>query len=98
MNWPTEVFGIEMHSFLGHCTYYRKLIPHFADLSAPLSAVTSQTQQKITPELMNAFNAMKNAMCSATVLRIPDPALPFVLETDASNVALGAVLKQRTPE
>ena len=87
-----------MHSFLRLCNYVRNLIPHFADLSAPLYGVTSPTMLEITHDLLNAFNAMKDAMCSARVLRIPDPALPFVLETDASNVALGAVLKQRTPE
>ena len=86
-----------MHSLLGLCNYYRKLIPHFADLSSALYELTSQTKIDMTTELLNAFDALKIAMCSTAALRIPDPRLPFILETDASNVALGAVLLQGTP-
>ena len=86
-NWPTPSTGTEMHSFLGLCNYYRKLIPQFADLSSPLYELTSQTKLEITPELLNAFDALKTAMGSTAALLIPDPTLPFILETDASNVA-----------
>ena len=82
-----------MHSFLGLCNYYRKLIPHFADLSLPLYELTSQTKIDMTSELLNAFDALKTAMCSTAALRISDPTLPCILETDASNEALGAVLR-----
>ena len=47
-------------------------------------------------ELLLAFDALKTAMSSTAALRVPDPALPFILETDASNVALGAVIRQGT--
>ena len=86
-----------MPSFLGLCNYYRKLIPHFADLSAPLYAVTQEAKLDMDPDLMTAFNALKSAMCSTAALCIPDPEQPFILETDASNVALGAVLRQGDP-
>ena len=87
LNWPAPSTGIEMHTFLGICNYYRKLIPDFADLSSPLNELTSQSKIDMTPELLNAFDALKTAMGSTAALLIPDPTLPFILETDASNVA-----------
>ena len=86
-----------MLSFLGLCNYYRKLIPHFAEISAPLYAVTQETKLEMNSDLMKAFDALKSAMCPAAALRIPNPEQPFILETDASNVALGAVLRQGDP-
>ena len=86
-----------MHSFLGLCNYYWKLIPHFADLSSPWYALTSQNKLEKSTELLNAFDALKTAMCSTAALGIPDSTLPFILETDASNVALRAVLRPGTP-
>ena len=47
---------------------------------------------------MNAFDALKIAMCSTAAFRIPDPTLPFILETDANNVTLGCMLLHGTPE
>ena len=86
-----------MLSFLGLCNYYRKLIPHLADISAPLYAVTQETKLEMNSDLMNVLNALKSAMCPVAALRIPDPEQPFILETDASIVALGAVLRQGDP-
>ena len=50
----------------------------------------------MTPELLNAFDALKTEMCSTAALRIPPPTSPFILETDASIVALGAVRREGT--
>ena len=47
---------------------------------------------------MDAFVNLKTAMCASVSLRIPDPNSPFILETDASSVAIGAVLKQTDKE
>ena len=48
-------------------------------------------------DLLNAFNALKSALCSVAALRIPDAEKFFILEIDARNVALGAVLRQGDP-
>ncbi len=45
-------------------------------------------------EQEDAFIKLKEALCKAPVLAYPDPDLPYVVETDASNLAIGAVLSQ----
>ena len=90
--------GLEMLSFLGLCNYYRKLIPHFSEWAAPLDKISRDTKIEITEDLTEPFEKLKIAACHVPVLQIPDPNRPFVLETDASGVAIGAVLKQITEE
>lgn len=48
-------------------------------------------------EQQNAFETLKRLFTEAPVLRIPDPTLQFIVETDASNFALDAILSQRIP-
>jgi hypothetical protein len=97
-DWPFPRTGTGILSFLGFCNYYRRLIPHFAEWAAPLYAVSREVEVWETPELLEAFGKLKEASCSVDVLKIPDPAKTFILETDASNVAVGAVLKQKGEE
>ena len=70
------------------------MIPRFAEYAAPLYAVSRENKVLKTRELEENFEKLKNLICSTDVLRIPDPEKPFILETDASLIALGAVLKQ----
>ena len=82
-----------LRSFLGLAGYYRKFIPQFATIAAPLTALT----KKCTPFTWEdrhqiAFLALKTCLCSAPVLAYPKFDHPFLLQTDASNVGLGAVL------
>ena len=92
--WPFPSTGIEMLSFLGLCNYYRKLIPHFANWASSLYKVSRDSQIFLTPELEKSFENLKNAACNIPSIKIPDPEKPFIVETDASGVAVGAVLKQ----
>ena len=48
--------------------------------------------------MYQAFNALKKALISNQVLTSPDPTHPFVLQTDALGIGIGAVLSQRTKE
>ena len=99
-DWPLPSSKQEMQSFLGFCNYYRTFIPQYAHITAPLSDLTHNDippetwQRPLPPTVLDAFNRTKQAMASAAALHMVDPALPFVLYTDASNVALGAALHQ----
>jgi len=87
----------EVRSFLGLTGYYRKFIPQYASISAPLSDLTRKTQPSRvnwTPECDIAFRKLKSLLCCGPVLRSPDFSRPFVLQTDASKRGVGAVLSQ----
>ena len=86
----------ELRSFLGLASYYRRFIPKFAEISAPLHEATSTKRDyKWTDEMQKAFERLKFKLTSPPVLAFPDFDQPFVVETDASSVAVGAVLTQR---
>ncbi|XP_050708029.1 uncharacterized protein LOC126993204 [Eriocheir sinensis] len=84
-----------LRSFLGMASFYRCFIPMAAELTGPLSDLPRKPQREPLPwteDLLSRFEQLKDALPSQPVLRLPNPALPFVLRTDASNFGLGAVL------
>ncbi len=84
-------------AFLGLGGYYRCFIPNFSSLAAPLTDLTRKGQpEKVcwTPEAEEAFRNVKTALTSEPVLRAPDFSCPFLLQTDASDTGLGAILSQ----
>ena len=92
--WPFPTTGLEVLSFLGLCNYYRKFIPKFAEIADPLYKVSNENSVIPTDILLDSFNELKDALCGADILRLPNPHQPFIMETDASLIAVGAVLKQ----
>ena len=87
----------QVRSFLGLTCYYRKFIPHYASLTAPLSDLTKKgapTSVQWNDSLDTCFNELKALMCCAPVLKLPDFQKEFVLRTDASDTEVGAVLLQ----
>ncbi len=96
-NWPQPVSKTEIMSFLGLAGQYRKFIHHYSELTTPLTNLLSKdkpNKPKWTDVEQKAFDRVKYEVTNAPVLRLPDPDKPFVLETDASDVGLGAVLLQ----
>ena len=90
---PTTVK--EVRSFLGLTGYYRQLIPNYADLTFPISELTKKHQPFVwSPECNEAFEKLKELLSQEPVLAHPNPSKPYVLHTDASNLAIGAVLSQ----
>eukprot|EP00253_Pinus_taeda_P003145 PITA_03145 len=87
----------ELRSFLGLANFYRRFVLGFSHISWPLSQVTkggakakffwSEAQQK-------AFRELKDRLCTAPVLALPDLQQTFEVETDASDYAIGAALTQ----
>jgi hypothetical protein len=93
--WPTPTKVGQIRSFLGTAGYYRKFIRNFSGLAAPLSELTHDNTPFVWGDAQTtAFRALKDAMQRHPVLILPDPKLPFVVHTDASGFAVGAVLMQ----
>lgn len=92
---PTPKTVHEVRSFLGFANYYRRHIDHFADMSHPLTELTKKNHPfQWTETEETAFQNLKNALMSPPLLAFPDFNQEFVVQTDASGVALGAVLSQ----
>ena len=91
---PTDVRTLR--SFLGLASYYRRFVPGFSKIAAPLNALTRKDIPFVwTPDCHQAFEKLKELLTSVPLLRYPDFERPFILETDASGDGLGAVLAQQ---
>ena len=94
-SWPVPSQVTHVRSFLGTAGYYRKFIAGFSRIAAPLSELTMDNVKfEWTSKHQQAFDALKAAIAAGPVLVLPDPKLPFVVHTDASGFATGAVLQQ----
>lgn len=96
-NWPIPATVKEVQRFIGFANFYRRFIKNFSSVVAPLTALTKGGGAKIHwgPEAAGAFEDLKRRFTSAPILVIPDPEKPFVVEVDASEVGVGAILSQR---
>ena len=98
-NVPVPTNRTEVQSFIGLASYYRRFIRNFAKIAAPLHSLTSKKVDFVwTEEAHDAFEKLKSKMCNSPVLAYPDFTKPFIVETDASSVALGAVLSQKSSD
>ncbi|XP_056152779.1 muscarinic acetylcholine receptor M3-like [Lampris incognitus] len=89
--------GYRVKSFLGLVGYYQRFIPQYATLAGPLHNLTKKNlpdRVRWTREAEEAFTMLRQALCSDSVLVTSDFALPFVVQTDASAIGVGAVLSQ----
>ena len=76
-------------------TYYRRFVNGFADIAAPLHRLTDlKSQFHWTAECEAAFKRLKNALCSSSLLSYPQSSGMFILDTDSTNIGIGAVLSQ----
>ena len=98
-DWPTPNNQRELKSFLGLASYYRRFVKGFSCIGAPLFRLLQKDQPFTwSAECQQAFSTLQQALIQTPVLTPPDPALPFLLDTDASNDGMGAVLSQPGPE
>ena len=80
---------------MGLDSFYRRLISNFAEVANPLTSLTSKNQPFVWgPSQQEAFEGMKDRLCTNPVLAYPNFNLPFILTTDASKLAVAAVLSQ----
>jgi hypothetical protein len=99
-DWPLPQNQAELRSFLGFCNYYRNSLRGYSDLATPLTTLTKKSFAKFewTNELKACFESLKLAIINAPTRQHPDPDKVFILETDASDFALAAVLLQTNEE
>ena len=93
--WPVPSSVKEVQQFLGMASYYRRFIENFAQVAKPLHRLTERTCTfQWTNECQVAFEDLRHRLSSAPILAHPDFNRPFILDTDASNFGIGAVLSQ----
>ncbi|XP_039532215.1 uncharacterized protein LOC120482205 [Pimephales promelas] len=94
---PSPKTKKEVRQFLGLAGYYRRFVPNYSDLASPLTDLTKKGAPDTvqwTEQCQQAFTQIKAALCGGPLLHAPDFSLPFILQTDASDRGLGAVLAQ----
>ena len=94
---PTSIK--ELQRFLGMVGYYQRFIPNAAKhLFYLFEALKGKPKTLVwTPQCQQSFEATKAALAAATLLYHPRPGAPLALTTNASNMAIGGVLKQPVP-
>ena len=96
LHWPHPKNLEELQIFLGMTGYYRKFIRDYAKLAVPMTDQLKAQGKAFNwgKDQQSSFNQLRLALATAPLLAIVDPHQPFVVETDASARAIGAVLLQ----
>jgi len=94
--WPIPHTKKQLRSFLGFSFYYRKFIKGFSSLAKPLYILTENKNKFIWEDkCQDAFDELKRVLSSSPILSFPREEGEFILDTDASNIGIGAVLSQK---
>ena len=107
-NWPKPKTLKDLRSFLGFASYCCRFVPHFVQIARPLHELVcnlyeggengkrrnESVKSSWNQQCKEAFETLKQALTSPPVLAYPAHTKPFILEGDASNNGLGAVLSQ----
>lgn len=92
-NYPTPTNADEVRRFVAFANYYRKFIPNFATISIPLNRLLKKDVEfNFNKDCEKSFELLKEILTSPKILQFPNFNEEFILRTDASGFALGAVL------
>ncbi|GJX44118.1 actin [Tanacetum coccineum] len=95
-DWASPKTPIEIRQFLGLAGYYRRFIEGFSKIAKPMTKLTQKNVKFDWSEKAEAaFQLLKQKLCSAPILALPEGSENFVVYCDASRKGLGAVLMQR---
>ena len=99
-DWPVPLSVKQLQRFLGFANFFRRFICGFSLVAAPLMALLKGAPKTLrwTSEAQHAFDGLKHRFSTAPVLVHPDPGRPFVVEVDASDTGVGAILSQRASD
>ena len=94
-SWPAPKNIKDIQSFLGFANFYRRFIKGFSQIVGPITRLLRKNQPwDWNQDAQTAFENLKKAFTSAPILRYYNPEFKCVLETDASDYAIGAILSQ----
>ena len=98
-SWPTPDSVKDVQTFLGFANFYRRFIEGYSAITRPLNDLTKKSEQPFTwtAKAQGAFEHLKKAFTTAPILRHFYPDRPCVIETDASDYAIAAILSQPDP-
>ena len=94
---PVPTTKRQVRIFLGLTGYYRRFIPHYSSIATPLTDLTRKTAPTMvvwSKTCVSSFKKLKELLCTMPVLSSPDFEREFILQTDASDRGIGAVLSQ----
>ena len=93
--WPVPTSKREVQQFFGLANYYRRFVKNFGNIAKPLHHLTEKTAKfEWTEQAQSAFEELRLRLVTAPVLAFPDYTRHFILDTDASETGVGAVLSQ----
>ena len=93
--WPVPTSGRDVQQFLGLVGYYRNYIQNFATIAKPLYQLTERGREfDWSEECSISFQELRSRLVAAPILAFPDISKTFLLDTDACETGIGAVLSQ----
>ena len=94
-DWPVPRNVTEVRQFLGLCSYYRRFVRNFSILAKPLSDLTCKDSELVwNSTCQQAFDELKAKLTGPEITAFPRDDCPFLLDTDACDTGIGAVLSQ----
>ena len=94
-DWPTPHCLHDVRAFFVLASYYRRFVKDFATVAEPLSHLIGKNAPFVwIDETQESFDKLKRALLDAGTLAYRHPDIPCILDTDASDVAVGAVLSE----
>ncbi|MBW0573385.1 hypothetical protein O181_113100 [Austropuccinia psidii MF-1] len=95
LNWPPPRNVKDIQSFLGFASFYQRFIKNYSKkLSSLTSFLKKDTRLPLNEEALTQFHQLKDAFTISPILSHFNPSQPTIVETDASDYSLGAVLSQ----